>query len=44
MPERLLEPAMRKQGLTAGARDPILKVERTIADLEDADLLAVSPG
>ena len=34
--ERLLERAMQQQGLTARAHDRILKVARTIADLEDS--------
>jgi magnesium chelatase family protein len=36
--ERLLERAMTQQGLTARAHDRILKVARTIADLEDSAL------
>jgi magnesium chelatase family protein len=39
--ERLLERAMQQQGLTARAHDRILKVARTIADLEGAESLAV---
>jgi magnesium chelatase family protein len=39
--ERLLERAMQQQGLTARAHDRILKVARTIADLEGAEQLAV---
>ncbi len=34
--ERLLERAMSQQGLTARAHDRILKVARTVADLEQA--------
>ena len=40
--ERLLERAMQQQGLTARAHDRILKVARTIADLDAAEHLAVS--
>jgi magnesium chelatase family protein len=40
--EKLLERAMQQQGLTARAHDRILKVARTIADLEGAENLAVS--
>jgi len=40
--ERLLERAMQQQGLTARAHDRILKVARTIADLEGAEHLAVA--
>ncbi|HEX3662939.1 MAG TPA: YifB family Mg chelatase-like AAA ATPase [Acidobacteriaceae bacterium] len=39
--EKLLERAMLQQGLTARAHDRILKVARTIADLEGAESLAV---
>lgn len=39
--ERLLERAMQQQGLSARAHDRILKVARTIADLEDSETLAV---
>jgi len=35
--ERLLERAMLQQGLTARAHDRILKVARTVADLDGAD-------
>ena len=37
--ERLLERAMMQQGLTARAHDRILKVARTIADLEGSQAL-----
>ena len=40
--ERLLERAMQQQGLTARAHDRILKVARTIADLEGAEKLSVA--
>jgi magnesium chelatase family protein len=39
--EHLLERAMQQQGLTARAHDRILKVARTIADLEGVEHLAV---
>ena len=39
--ERLLERAMQQQGLSARAHDRILKVARTIADLEGAENIAV---
>jgi len=40
--ERLLERAMQQQGLTARAHDRVLKVARTIADLEGADGLTMA--
>jgi magnesium chelatase family protein len=40
--ERLLERAMQQQGLTARAHDRILKVARTVADLDGADQLTVA--
>src|ERR1700734_2341060 len=40
--ERLLERAMQQQGLTARAHDRILKVARTIADLEGVERLTVA--
>jgi magnesium chelatase family protein len=40
--ERLLERAMQQQGLTARAHDRILKVARTIADLEGTEHLSVA--
>jgi magnesium chelatase family protein len=39
--ERILERAMQQQGLSARAHDRILKVARTIADLESAPEIAV---
>ena len=40
--EQMLEQAMTRQGLSARAYDRILKVSRTIADLEGCD--AIGPG
>ncbi|HKF46458.1 MAG TPA: ATP-binding protein [Terracidiphilus sp.] len=40
--ERLLERAMQQQGLTARAHDRILKVARTVADLDGAESLTVA--
>jgi magnesium chelatase family protein len=40
--ERLLERAMQQQGLTARAHDRILKVARTIADLEGTESLTTA--
>jgi magnesium chelatase family protein len=40
--KRLLERAMQQQGLTARAHDRILKVARTIADLDGAESLRVA--
>jgi magnesium chelatase family protein len=37
--ERLLERAMTQQGLSARAHDRILKVSRTVADLEGANTI-----
>jgi magnesium chelatase family protein len=39
--ERLLERAMQQQGLSARAHDRILKVARTVADLDSAQAIAV---
>jgi len=40
--ERLLERAMQQQGLTARAHDRILKVARTVADLDGTESLSVA--
>ncbi len=40
--ERMLERAMQQQGLSARAHDRILKVARTIADLEGAAMIGVN--
>ena len=40
--ERLLQGAFQRMGLTARSHDRILRVARTIADLEGAEAIAVS--